>query len=43
MLTSKKKCVLLLEKSFAKYGSLLFKIFLPLGIADKGYPWNSGT
>lgn len=42
MLISKRKYVLLLEKSFAKYSSLLLKIVLPLDIADKGYPWNSG-
>lgn len=42
MLISKKKYVLLFEKSLAIYGLLLLKIVLPLGIADKGYPWNSG-
>lgn len=42
MLISKKKYVLLFEKSLAIYGLLLLKIALPLDIADKGYPWNSG-
>lgn len=42
MLISKKKYVLLFEKSLAIYGLLLLKIVLPLDIADKGYPWNSG-